>query len=202
MTVRTATALTGEHWRKVVNALVFSVACFISNASHKYCPSSDAFKSQTINQAQRSAAWRKNQTPSGRYATRFAFQLSAGARPRSVLRLLPTVYVVIYFNLVSTLRHQYIYLCWIVLMCIWTGYANTYNKNWCLVDGLHNLYLMAPTDWQIFALLCSFTPQSGHEHQVQHQASGLDQITHVFVFRDNWTTKNLAVAFGWVVQDH
>lgn len=35
---------------------------------------------------------------------------------------------------------------------------------------------------------------------VQHQALGLDQITHILVFHDNWTTKNLAVAFGCVLQ--
>lgn len=35
---------------------------------------------------------------------------------------------------------------------------------------------------------------------VQHQGSGWDQITHFLVFHDNWTTKNLAVAFGWVLQ--
>lgn len=107
MSVKTATALTGEHWRKVVNASVFSVACFISSASHKYLLSVlRCF--QTMNQAQRSAAWRTNQTPSGRYATRFAFQLSAGTRPWSVLRLLPGGSVVIYFNFVSTLCHLYL----------------------------------------------------------------------------------------------
>lgn len=148
-----------------------------------------------MNQARRSAAWRKNQTPSGRYATRSAFRLCAGTRPWSVLRLLPSVSAVIYFNFVSTLCHLYIYLCWNVLM--WTGYANTYNKNWwtslSLLQGSCRLENFCNLRMFFHATIWTWT-------LVQHQASVLDQIAHFLVFRDNWTTKNLAVAFGWMLQ--